>query len=1003
MAGRSHVERHMARFARFVVAGAAWLGLWAWGPAPAWAKPAAVAVKVLVDDEASGYEGWRAMDGNPATMWHTSWGGGEPRHPHEIVVDLGASREVSGFGYLPRPGAGNGTIKAYQCYLGDDAKKPGKPIAKGTFPATDGEKVVRFAEKRKGRYFRLRALSEVAGRPWTSIAELRIISGGLAFRAKASASAVRPAPPRRPVDEIECQYEVLRHDLRSRARFARYAAETYRREAAILPDDRDPLDVILRRTAALLADIRSMVGAPDLSASAGELEKLQAAGRTTPVDDVEARRKLFESACKLRRRIAFSNPLLNFEEILFIKRHRSSFNHMCDQYYGINAQPGGGLFVLSEPFGPNPTLRDVLAESVVRNGRLKGTRLLGGSFLSPDLSFDGKTILFAYVECTGDRGHHWHTETDKRGYWSIGRCYHIFKVNVDGSGLVQLTDGTWNDFDPCFLPRLPGQRAGGRVAFISERRGGYLRCGRTCPTYTLHDMAADGSDIRRLSPHETNEWHPSVTHEGLIIYTRWDYVDRHGCTAHLPWVTTLDGRDSRSIHGNFTPRRSRPDMEVSIRAIPHSRKYVATGAPHHGQAFGSLVLLDPDVEDDDGMSQVKRITPDVGFPESQGGRQAYGTAWPLSEDYYLCVYDPMTAMAGRRGRQGRRDWKLFNYGIYLADGFGNKVLVYRDPNIACMSPMPLRPRPMPAVIPQAVADGPFLPAPAKETPAGRTRDADATLAVMNVYDGLKPWPEGTTIRAIRVIQLLPMTVPSGGPPHEIGLRLPSAGDSVMPARYVLGTARVEADGSAHFRVPANIEVFFQAVDANGLAVQSMRSATYTKPGERLACQGCHERRYRAPAPPKDVPMALRRPPQRLVSDVEGSNPFSYPRLVQPVLERRCVPCHTKHAGKAPDLSARVTGRGRNTYYASYQSLARNYGFWNYHDGHRTTPGQFGARASKLYQMLTAGSHKDRARLTAEEMHRITLWLDCCSVFYGVYERDGGQAQLAGKAAEPTLE
>jgi len=152
-----------------------------------------------------------------------------------------------------------------------------------------------------------------------------------------------------------------------------------------------------------------------------------------------------------------------------------------------------------------------------------------------------------------------------------------------------------------------------------------------------------------------------------------------------------------------------------------------------------------------------------------------------------------------------------------------------------------------------------------------------------------------------------------------------------------------------------------------------------------------------------VPLALRRPPQGLKGDVEGSNPFSYPRLVQPVLEKRCVGCHAKHAGKAPDLTARVTGRGRNTYYASYQSLARKYGFWNYHHGHRTTPGQFGARASKLYQMLAAGSHKDRAKLTGEEMHRITLWLDCCSVFYGVYERDGGQAQRAGKVAEPTLE
>ena len=60
--------------------------------------------------------------------------------------------------------------------------------------------------------------------------------------------------------------------------------------------------------------------------------------------------------------------------------------------------------------------------------------------------------------------------------------------------------------------------------------------------------------------------------------------------------------------------------------MPGSQKFVATAAPHHGQAYGSLVLVDPRVADDDGMAPVRRITPEVGFPESQGGAQVYGTA-----------------------------------------------------------------------------------------------------------------------------------------------------------------------------------------------------------------------------------------------------------------------------------------------------------------------------------------------------------------------------------------
>ena len=168
------------------------------------------------------------------------------------------------------------------------------------------------------------------------------------------------------------------------------------------------------------------------------------------------------------------------------------------------------------------------------------------------------------MENTGDMLHRHHVDP-RQGHWAEGRCYHVFSVNIDGSELRQLTDGTWNDFDPCWLPN-------GRIAFISERRGGYLRCGRVCPNYTLFDMADDGSDINCLSFHETNEWHPSVTNEGLLLWTRWDYVDRHGCTAHMPWLTTLDGRD---------PRRARQFLDA-LRTAGHGSRLPRDSRTRHG-------------------------------------------------------------------------------------------------------------------------------------------------------------------------------------------------------------------------------------------------------------------------------------------------------------------------------------------------------------------------------------------------------------------------------------
>ena len=806
--------------------------------------------------------------------------------------------------------------------------------------------------------------------------------------------------------EWESQFAALQADIANRAHIAGLAAETFRRDALILESDRDPADVVLRRTAALLADLKRTPAASSLAGPEKELAELQAANTALDPKDAEARYALFADACRVRRQIAFRNPLVNFGELLFVKHHRALYDHMCDQYYGMAARPGGGLYVLSDPFGPNPRVRDVLADSVVESGRLKGQKLSGGpnkpyrisydgmgnvggeeteggSFLAPDLSYDGKTILFAYVECRGDRRHVAHTDPS-RGHWPEGRAYHIFKVGTDGSHLAQLTDGTWNDFDPIGLPN-------GRVAFMSERRGGYLRCGRCCPTYTLYGMAADGSDIRCLSYHETNEWHPSVTNDGRIAWTRWDYVDRHFSAAHMPWFTTLDGREPRPIHGNYAWQGGRPDMELSLRAVPGSAKFVATAAPHHGQAFGSLLILDPELRDDDRMSPVKRLTPEVNFPETQGGTETYGTAWPLSEDYHLCVYDAAT-------RPGGRGHAAANYGIYLIDSFGNKELVYRDPEIACLRPIPLRPRPMPAVVP----DGSVALA-AQQPP-------EATVSVLNVYDSMKAWPEGTAIKALRVWQILPLSVAPC--PRNTGLQVPGTG-SVNCARAVLGTVPVESDGSAHFIVPAGKEIFFQALDGQGLAVQSMRSGTHLQPGENAVCQGCHEPRGRAPlVTTTGTYLALKRPPSRLKPDVDGTNPLSYPRLVQPVLNKHCLDCHTKNPEKAPRLdTARVRFEGRaymdltTTYYASYVSLAPKYGFYSYGGGgdrsHRTTPGEFGARGSKLYSMLTKGHHD--LKLPPEDLHRIAVWLDSCSLFYGVYEPEGGEAQLLGEIVRPTLE
>ena len=622
-----------------------------------------------------------------------------------------------------------------------------------------------------------------------------------------------------------------------------------------------------------------------------------------------------------------------------------------------------------------------------------------------DLDYDGEWIAFAFTE--GEKKIFRNTPMKDTSCWGPESVYHIFIAKSDGSEIRQLTEGRWNDFDPCFMPD-------GRIAFISERRGGHDRCSqRPNPVFTLHDIARDGSEISTLSYHETNEWNPSVAHDGMLLYTRWDYVDRAPNIAHHLWSAYPDGRNPRSFHGNYPELiPSRTMAELAIRAVPGSSKLIAVAGPHHGQAYGSLVMIDIRVPDDNAMSQVKRITPEVPFPESEvkrrsyvrstpypkltpfGNSEVFGTPWPLSEDFYLAVYD-----AGCK-----------RYGIYLVDSFGNRELIYRDERIACLDPIPLRSRKRP----------PVIPSPVKRTYAG---DADqhnrgkGYVAIMNIYESDFEWPKDTKISAVRVIQLFPrLTHPQQNP--NIGAARQTL------ARGVLGTAPVEEDGSAYFEIPAGKAVYFQALDENGLAVQSMRSATYVHSGEQLTCIGCHEDKWKKEK--QDAasrrPTAIRRGPSKLTPGPEGSYPVLFPRLVQPVLDEKCVSCHEKEF-KACGLGAKLSEVGFGDHREKRQKKKRNWGwseamvslakFGNYQGGRantitldykkgggsRSIAGEVGARGSKLYEILKEGHYG--VELSDEQWRRITTWLDTNCVFYGAYRDE--EKQLEGKVVFPLLE
>lgn len=693
--------------------------------------------------------------------------------------------------------------------------------------------------------------------------------------------------------------------------------------------------------------------------------------------DGEAWEVLWRETHRLRRDLMFVQPLADTGPLLFVKQAPGMFSHQLTQYYGRYARPGGGVYVLERP-GKDMEVRR-LADTMPQ-----------GSYMHPEVSYDGTRIVVAFCE-TG-------AAPEDTFHGTKGHYYHLYEITGDGTEWRQLTDGAFDDFAPKELPN-------GQYIFISTRRGGMHRCGTPgCEVYTLTLMNQDGSEVQTVSYHETQEWDPAVLNDGRVVYTRWDYVDRDAVHYQQLWVTRPDGTAPAAFYGNNTLN---PVGVWEARAIPGSCRIMATAAPHHGMTAGSIILVDPTVAID-GLEPLTRLTPEVPFPESESPLpphwrstpgpeppnrspemdrwpgQCYRSPWPLSEQMFLAAYsyDPLI---------GEPKNNLANmFGLYLVDAHGNRELLYRDLNIASLWPVPLRPRDAAPVLP---------------SPLEANAPKEGTYYVQNVYESDPALPSDTPVTHLRIVQVLPKST-SGANNPTVGAA------NASPGKQVLGTVPVEPDGSAYFAAPAGKALSFQALDASGQAVQVMRSVSYLQPGEKASCIGCHENRMDAPPPAAAKTQALRRPPSAITPAPDGSLPLSYPILVQPVLDKHCVQCHGDARADGPEgTPIRLTGKPEGRYTESYNALVSrvSYAAWGrggvFPEGNcepLAQPGFFGATGSALTKLLEAG-HYD-VTLEDEDWERLITWMDANALFYGTFNfADQERQQRGERISGPGLE
>jgi len=631
--------------------------------------------------------------------------------------------------------------------------------------------------------------------------------------------------------------------------------------------------------------------------------------------------ELYLAAYQLKNQVALCNPLLDFERLLFAKRLTYNTSHIYTTYYDGSGRykTGSGIFVLS-PVRPDGSVSNL-------TGELKTDAI----YRDPDLSFDAGRVLFSYKP---DR------PTPCR----------IYEIGVDGRGLRQITDSEYDDVDPCYLPD-------GKILFVSTRCRRVTLCHNAFTVSVLHTMDADGSNIRCISPNTVHDFRPSLMPNGQITFTRWEYVDKHLGNQQSLWVSNPDGTRTTHVAGNhFGPLTYWEPFRV-----PDSRLFVCILAPHMPLAAGPVALIDP-IHSSASPAIYDSITPELPpathFSWLRKDVGYYTCAYPLSENYFIVSYC-----------YGPDDRDPTGYGIYLLDRWNNRDLIYRNPELACFEPIPVRSRKRPPIIP----------------PRQRDDEVDTgVFFVANVHEGLSGVTPGE-VKYLRVIEEIPKPVSADCPGFAIQYPVIS-NRGHLAAKRLWGTVPVESDGSAHFRVPADKPVYFAALDENFMEIQRMRSFTSVAPGQRFACVGCHEPKHTAPTSIDTV--AMHRPPSEITPPPHAgvhSPDFYYD--VQPVLDKYCAKCHTGAKPKGGvDLAADFT----SLFNVAYDTLTGK-GLVKYVSDYDVTslptrpPRYYGSHASKVVQtLLTKHREEGRVDMPPEDFRRLVTWIDCNCPYYGTY-------------------
>ena len=489
-----------------------------------------------------------------------------------------------------------------------------------------------------------------------------------------------------------------------------------------------------------------------------------------------------KAAANLKRKSLLSNPLLDFDKMILIRR--SERNHGLVNNWVVNSN------INRRPFD-----NEIVSLSLKDKDAKLQTLYKPDDpvFIGDvDLHFDGERILFSMAESN--------------------KTWQVWEVGINGKGLTQVTPGDakdYDNYDGCYLPD-------GRIIFASTRLFHGVPCvGGAAEVANLFLLDRENNNVRQLCYDQDQNWHPTVINNGRVMFTRWEYSDTAHYFSRIVMTMNPDGTDQKAYYGSNSYW---PNSIFFARPIPDQpTKFVGIVSGHHGvPRMGELVIFDPAIGrfEADGVVQRipgfgKKVEPVIVDKLVDKVWPRFLHPYPLSDKYFLVSCQPSPQSL---------------WGIYLVDVFDNMTLIKELKGNVLFEPLPLRKTKKPPVLADRV---------------DLTRD-DSTVMITDVYEGpgLANVPRGT-VKKLRIYELHYGYRGMGGHRNI-------AVEGCWDVRRILGTVDVNPDGSASFTVPANTPHAIQCLDADGAAVQVMQSWYTSMPGEIVSCIGCHEDQNQTP-------------------------------------------------------------------------------------------------------------------------------------------------------------